>query len=237
MELDVLAILPLWLAIFLFSTTCHEAAHALAAQLGGDLTAHAGGQVSLDPTPHVRRHPMGMVAIPILVFLLNSGQWMVGWASAPYDPVWAARHPRRAAWMSLAGPAANLALVLVAAVAIYTGVFAGVLEAPKSPTTDHVVALAGGGQNLGTLALSVTFTLNLLLFSFNLLPIPPLDGSGVLGLFLPQELHQKWLSLFSEPIFAIVGFVVSWQAFSYVWNPLFLLGLRVLYPDTIYVRG
>jgi hypothetical protein len=50
-----------WYVVLLFSTTCHEAAHALAAKLGGDLTAFHGGQVSLDPVPHVRREPFGMV--------------------------------------------------------------------------------------------------------------------------------------------------------------------------------
>src|SRR5205807_5041545 len=86
-----------WYIVFLLSTTCHEAAHALAAKLGGDLTAFHGGQVSLDPTPHIRREPIGMLVAPILSYLM--GGWMMGWASAPYDPFWARRHPRRAAWM------------------------------------------------------------------------------------------------------------------------------------------
>ena len=55
-----------WYVAFLLSTTCHEAAHALAAKVGGDLTAFHGGQVSLDPIPHIRREPYGMVLFPIL---------------------------------------------------------------------------------------------------------------------------------------------------------------------------
>src|SRR5690348_11364762 len=103
--------------IFLFSTTCHEASHAFAAKLGGDLTAAHGGQVSLNPVPHIRREPFGMVIVPLISLI--SGGGVIGWASAPYDPAWQQRHPRRAAWMSLAGPAANLALVLIAVLAIY----------------------------------------------------------------------------------------------------------------------
>jgi len=80
---------------FLFSTTCHEASHAFVAKLGGDSTAALGGQVTLNPVPHIRREPWGMVVIPILAFIFMGG--MIGWASAPFDPLWERRHPRRAA--------------------------------------------------------------------------------------------------------------------------------------------
>src|SRR6267378_8641055 len=84
--------------VFLFSTTCHEAAHSLVAKWGGDLTAAEGDQVTLNPIPHIRRSPVGMVVIPILSFLL--GGWMIGWASAPFDPNWQRQYPRRSAWMA-----------------------------------------------------------------------------------------------------------------------------------------
>src|SRR5208282_5331142 len=93
----------IWYVAFLFSTTCHEAAHAYVAKIGGDTTAALGGQVSLNPIPHIRRSPFGMVVFPILSFFLSGGG-MIGWASAPYDPLWERRHPRRSAWMALAGP-------------------------------------------------------------------------------------------------------------------------------------
>ena len=81
--MDFLALGLGWYVVFVFSVTCHEAAHAFAAMKLGDKTAYHGGQVTLDPTPHVRRSPFGMVVVPILSFLL--GGWMIGWASAPYD--------------------------------------------------------------------------------------------------------------------------------------------------------
>ena len=84
----------IWYIAFLFSTTCHEASHALAAKMGGDLTAFHGGQVTLNPVPHMRREPFGMLLVPLLSYVL--GGWMIGWASAPYDPFWQARYPRRA---------------------------------------------------------------------------------------------------------------------------------------------
>src|SRR5258708_2448900 len=102
---EMLAVGVIRYVVFLFSTTCHEASHGLAAKAGGDLTAFEGGQVTLNPVPHIRREPFGMVVVPLLGLFL--GGMMMGWASAPYDPAWQRQYPRRAAWMSLAGPAAN----------------------------------------------------------------------------------------------------------------------------------
>src|SRR5260221_3960222 len=102
----------IWYIAFLCSTTCHEAAHALAAKIGGDDTAFVGGQVSLNPVPHIQREPWGMVVFPILSLIVTHN--LFGWASAPYDPLWERRHPRRAAWMALAGAAAHSHLVLSA---------------------------------------------------------------------------------------------------------------------------
>src|SRR5690554_4189785 len=88
-----LASLVVWYVVFLFSTTFHEFSHAIVAYWGGDKTAHEGGQVSLDPMPHIRRSPFGLVLAPLVTFPLFG--WMIGWASAPYDPRWAAAHPKR----------------------------------------------------------------------------------------------------------------------------------------------
>src|SRR5258706_14341513 len=111
--------------MFVFSTTCHEAAHAFVAQRGGDDTAYALGHVSLDPTPHVLRSPWGMVVVPLIS--LYTMHYPLGWASVPYDPRWAQRHPLRSAAMSLAGPLANFSLALLAMgtlrVLLETGVF------------------------------------------------------------------------------------------------------------------
>ena len=121
MSIDTLPILGLWYAVFLLSLTCHEAAHAFVAWRGGDPTAYEAGQVSLSPWPHIRREPWGTVLIPLITFLMYAGSgsaWMMGWASAPYDPSWERRHPRRAALMAAAGPAANLVLASAAFVAL-----------------------------------------------------------------------------------------------------------------------
>ena len=222
-----------WLVAFLFSTTLHEAAHALAAWRLGDPTAYHGGQVSLNPLPHIRREPFGMVIVPILSFAL--GGWMFGWASAPYDPTWAARHPKRSGLMALAGPLANLFLVVVSGVAIFVGNLSGFLKPPARVTFAHVTeaAAAGPAEGAATL-LSVLFSLNLILFLFNLLPLPPMDGSGVVQLAMPDAAGRRWQELIRQPMLGIIGLLIAWRVFGFLFNPVFDLALRVLYPGVGY---
>jgi Zn-dependent protease len=193
----------IWYVAFLFSTTCHEAAHALVAKLGGDETAALNGQVSLNPVPHIRREPFGMVVVPILAFLLNHS--VIGWASAPYDPLWERRHPHRAAWMALAGPAANFTLMLIAGLALRFGLEAGWFHGSQAP--------------IGTVLL-VFFRLNLLLGTFNLLPVPPLDGSTVIMLFMGEQRALRYLDWLRGNSFAMAGLllamVVFWKFYGHV---------------------
>ena len=219
-----------WYVVFLLSTTCHEAAHALAAKLGGDLTAFHGGQVSLDPITHIRREPFGMVIFPILSFL--AGGWMMGWASAPYDPFWANQHPRRAAWMSLAGPGANFVLAALAALLIHVGIWTHVLAPPDSASFTHIVASVKPGAAGAASLLSVLFSLNLLLGVFNLLPVPPLDGFGALGLLLPEEAARKLQNLPRQMRgFSMIGLLIAWRLFDPLFDPVFTLALGALYPS------
>src|SRR2546427_9845027 len=122
----------LWFAAFLFSTTVHEAMHALAALRGGDPPASLGGQVSLSPLPHIRREPIGMLVVPLLTAFTNG--WAVGWASTPYDPIWAARYPRRAAAMAAAGPAGNLLIATLALAGTRGALALGFFDSPGPVT-------------------------------------------------------------------------------------------------------
>src|SRR5215510_15071145 len=142
MESETLVRGLLWFAAFLFSTTVHEAAHALAALRGGDPTAYLGGQVSLSPLPHIRREPIGMLVVPLLTAFTNG--WALGWASTPYDPYWAARHPRRAATMAAAGPAGNLLIAGVAFGLLRIGVVTGVFVSTDRVNAHHMVEPARG---------------------------------------------------------------------------------------------
>jgi Zn-dependent protease len=233
---DQLVNAVVWYVVLVFSLTLHEAAHAWAARRGGDPTAYLGGQVSLDPRPHMRREPFGMVVMPLLSFSLWG--WMIGWASTPFDPGWALAHPRRAGWMSLAGPAANLALVLAAGVAIRVGLAAGLLAPPETiGFTRLAVAPGGGAAATLALLLSILFTLNLLLGVFNLIPVPPLDGSGVLGLFLPAELARRAQLLLRRPQLSFAGLIVAWLLLGSLFGPVHLLAIQLLYPEYGYGTG
>ncbi len=219
--------------VFVASLTLHEAAHALVAKLGGDLTAYSAGQVSISPIPHMRREPIGMIVLPILSLAVSG--WPFGFASAPYDPVWARRHPRRAAWMSLAGPGANLALVLLAGLLIRAGALSGWLDAPESVSFSQVIA--PGGSPIGdtaALTLSILFSMNLLLLLLNLIPVPPLDGWGALGLLLSEDTTRSYQDWVARSGMAWIGILIAWQLIGWTFHPAFLFAVNLLYPGVYY---
>jgi len=224
----------LWFAAFLFSTTVHEALHAMAAYRGGDTTAYAGGQVSLSPLPHIRREPVGMLLVPLFTaFTLG---WAVGWASTPYDPRWAARHPRRAAAMAAAGPVGNLLIALVAFGALRLGLASGVFVAPDRVNFHHLVDAAGGSALLTGLGelLTVLLVLNILLFVFNMLPVPPLDGASAITGVLPERLAAFVRAVNANPAVSMLGLLLAWQVFPQVARPLFAAVLRLVHPGDIF---
>jgi Zn-dependent protease len=191
----------IYYVVFLFSTTCHEAAHALVAKLGGDETAALGGQVTLNPIPHIRRSPYGMVVFPILSFLFFGG--MIGFASAPYDPNWERRHPHRAALMALAGPATNFTLMLLGALGLRMG---AAFHWFAADSHSFVVQL-----------LFALFSLNLLLGVFNLLPVPPLDGSSVIMLGMSENTANRYISTIRSGPYAMPGILLGIIIFNYIF--------------------
>ena len=232
-----LLLLPLWYVVFLLSLTCHEAAHAFAAQRGGDDTAYLGGQVSLNPIPHIRREVIGTVVVPLGAFLVAG--WMMGWASAPYDSAWEDRHPRRAAMMALAGPLANLALAAMAFAALKVGLVLEVWGPQLTPLGDQVVyefdrlvvplsPTAPGWVDPLARICSIALSLNIVLFLFNMLPFPPMDGASVLA-GISERARRLRDQLRSSPWAALVGLVLAWHLFGYIFWPLYTPVLRLLF--------
>jgi Zn-dependent protease len=217
----------IWYIVFLFSTVAHEASHGWAAHLGGDPTAYNGGQVTLDPVAHIRRSPFGMVLMPILTFFQMG--WMMGWASTPFDPSWGKRYPRRQALMSLAGPAANFALALIGILLIKLLLAAHVFDVPYRFTFTQLVRQAGEPQagsviNGLAMALSVLVNLNVLLGLFNLLPIPPLDGSSLIERVLPRSWLPGWYRFRPYGILVLLIVGLSTNLFGRLFSP-FIDGL------------
>lgn len=208
-----------WLIVFLISITTHEAAHAWAAWAGGDPTAYQGGQVSLNPLPHMKREPVGMVLIPVISAFANG--FPIGWASTPYDPFWEERHPRRAAWMAAAGPGANLALAFLALVALRAGLASDVFHTPDMVNATRLVfADAPWVDGMGRF-LSMMLVLNTILCLFNLIPMPPLDGASAITLLLPEEAGRRVRMALRQPGLAMMGLLVAWFGFGRIVRPVF----------------
>lgn len=167
--------------VIFFAITVHEAAHAWMANKLGDPTAAALGRASLNPLVHIDL--FGTIIFPLLLILLK--QPVFGWAKpVPYNPN-NLRHPRRGGlWISLAGPMANVATATIA-VLFYRLLKAVGASAPISsmwskPLSGLVVILF------------VTALINLSLAIFNLIPIPPLDGSGILAGLLSDQAAARY---------------------------------------------
>lgn len=228
MSLDAIV----WYVAFVLSTTAHEASHALAAYLGGDRTAYLGGQVSMNPIPHMKREPFGMVVMPLLGAL--SYGWPIGWASTPYDARWERRYPRRAAWMAAAGPGANLLIAVLALVLLRLGLASGIFDAPETVSFSKlVVADTLFFENAGRF-LAMLLTLNVILLLFNLIPFPPLDGASVMMLLLPEDIGLRLRETLRSGGLAIAGLLLAWFLFAQAVRPVWGLLLRLVHPNLIY---
>jgi len=185
--MDILSIV-ISLFVLLFAITVHEASHGWAAMKMGDLTAYAAGRVTLNPLAHIDL--LGTIILPvILVVFLKAPAF--GWAKpVPVNP-YNLRHPRRDhLWVSFAGPAANLTVAAAALVLIR------VLRVLRPGLTEFLQSFLilkqpfpRGFFPLEVLVLILFYAVlvNTYLAVFNLIPIPPLDGSGILSGFLSDS--------------------------------------------------
>jgi Zn-dependent protease len=184
------------LVVFLFSLSFHEMAHAWAADRLGDSTARLQGRLTLNPMVHLDL--LGSVILPAIAAL--TGLAVIGWAVPVPVDTRNLRHPRRDhALIAAAGPASNILLALVAAVLVHlTG--GGVLLVPLLglQTAEAVVSL-----------LMMFVLLNLLLAVFNLIPVPPLDGSWMLSSFLPPNLARHYEALRPYGFILLLILVIS----------------------------
>ena len=199
----------------------------------GDKTAYENGQVSLNPLPHIKREPFGMVIVPVFSYAL--GGWMIGWASTPYNYNWAFNNPKKSAAMSAAGPISNFILVVLSALLIHLGISLGYLYAPDRITISSIVGAYDSGVLQGVAkVLSIMFSLNLILFVFNLIPFPPLDGSGIVPLYLSKEAGQKYMRFVSRSVFSIIGLLIAWRLFDLIYFKIHLVFINLLYPGSNY---
>jgi Zn-dependent protease len=184
------------IVVLMLAFSVHESAHAYVAMRLGDPTAYMLGRVSLNPLVHL--DPLGSVVIPLISLVYGWG--MIGWAKpCPVTPRNFRNWKRDDILVSMAGPASNLAMALVAMILLL--VFKHVVP-DGALAIDSAAAIAKHFPGVETDSLSKLFPIalflyfgvliNLLLFVFNLLPIPPLDGSHVLRQFLPYKAEQVY---------------------------------------------
>lgn len=213
MDSTFLTNLVLWYGVFLFSTTLHEAMHSYAGKYGGDDTAYKEGLVTLNPVPHMKRSPISMVVMPLVVFVLTQGQWMFGGASAPFNPYWAARYPRRSFVMSFAGPLSHVAVAGVTGLFLTMGLTTGFFL-PADGTEAFAIVMGTQGSLSWALAklFNVMFLLNILLFLLNIIPVPPFDGSEVWYLFIRKEEDRlRWRM--NSNSYSLIGLLLGWWIF------------------------
>jgi len=224
----------IWYFVFIFSTVLHEASHAFIAFKFGDTTAHNEGLVSLNPIPHMKREPMGTIIIPFIS--LFSFGWMIGWAKTPYSLRWADVNIKKAGIMAAAGPISNLVLLLITSLIIHLGIGIGIFNPhPFHVKISSLVLAAEPGQlEFLTKILSIMFSMNLILFIFNILPFPPLDGSGIPLIFLDDEKGKRYLELTRKPSYSIIGLFASWLLFGFLFIQIFIFAMNLLYPGGHY---
>ncbi len=187
--------------VLVFSIVFHEVAHGWMAMRLGDDTALRAGRLTLNPLPHI--DPMGSIIVPVMLSFTNS--IMFGWAKpVPVDPrrlndPWN-DHPKVAA----AGPASNLLLALISAILL--GVTVGVATA--TGTTSQFLTEGPSPQKFLLALFQNGIMINVVLALFNLIPLPPLDGSWILTRFLPRDLHLRYEGLRRHGFLIVIGFIV-----------------------------
>jgi Zn-dependent protease len=206
--------------VLVFAFSVHESAHAYTALRLGDPTAFMLGRVTLNPAKHL--DPFGSVLIPLIG--LFTGGWLIGWAKpCPITPRNFRNIRRDEILTALAGPASNLVMAAVALmllVVLKHWVPGGFLSIIAAMATANHASLNLAGLRLFPLAMLLYYgiLINLLLFVFNLIPLPPLDGSIVLRQFLPPSLDQAYsrIGIWGFLLF----FVLGGRLLGVFYNPL-----------------
>ena len=131
------------------------------------------------------------------------------------------------------GPA--LLVVVAVGVVIHIGIAMGLFYAPDSINFSHIVASRQEGMLVGLATLlSIMFSLNVLLFIFNLIPLPPLDGSGAIPLLVSREKAGAYMDFIHSSHFSFLGIFLAWQVFDFIFDPIHLLFINLLYPGAGY---
>ncbi len=193
------------LVILVFSAILHEIAHGVVAERLGDPTARLRGRLTLNPIPHI--DPYMTILLPLLLIIAHSPVIIGGAKPVPVDPFNLRDGRRDLAIVSLAGPATNFTIAIG---------FAAII---------HLVPQAGPVNGFVYAVLYQIVELNLLLGIFNLVPIPPLDGSKIFSMLLPERQAASFMSIGNMGFILVLGFL---YLFGGVLGTLLIFSLRLL---------
>ena len=185
----------------LFAITVHEAAHGYVARSLGDNTAYAAGRVTLNPFNHI--DPLGTILMPLMLYFATSGAFLFGYAKPVPVNFGALRHPKRdMVWVALAGPVSNFIQAILWAMALIVLAGTGVQER-------FFIEMCKAGV-----------LVNLVMWAFNLFPLPPLDGGRVLVGLLPWRAANAVSRIEPFGFFIVLGLVIAGVVGTYWLRPL-----------------
>jgi Zn-dependent protease len=193
----------------LFAITIHEAAHGYAARHFGDNTAAMMGRITLNPIKHI--DPVGTILMPLMLYFATSGAFLFGYAKPVPVNFGALRNPKRdMVWVALAGPASNFVQAIFWAIVFTVLVGAGLQER-------FFLEMAKAGV-----------LVNLVMWAFNLFPLPPLDGGRILVGLLPWKQAQLVSRLEPWGFFIVMGLVIAGVVGTFWLRPLMTAGYTVI---------
>ncbi len=189
----------------LFAITVHEAAHGYAARHYGDHTAERLGRITLNPLKHI--DPVGTIVMPLVLYIATSGAFLFGYAKPVPVNFGNLRNPKRdMVWVALAGPASNFFQAVFCNLLLIVLVVSGVQE-------PFFVEMAQGG-----------ILVNLVMWAFNLFPLPPLDGGRILVGLLPYKQAHQVSRIEPYGFFIVMALVLAGVVTSIWLLPLMQLG-------------
>ncbi len=197
---EILRTIVVYALPVVFAITLHEAAHAYAAKYFGDSTAYLAGRMSVDPFRHI--DPFGTILLPLLLYWFSKGTFVFGYAKPVPIEFGNLRNPKKQmAWVALAGPMANFVMG-------FGWLVLGILGLVAAGPDGFLYEVANAGIKT-----------NLLMFAFNLVPIPPLDGGRVLTSALPNRLAYKFSRIEPYGMFIVIALIYT-RVLDYFVFPL-----------------
>lgn len=203
----MVSLLIFQLAVLIFSVIIHEVSHGYVAEYLGDPTARNAGRLTLNPIPHISL--FGSIILPVSLYLAHFP--LIAWAKpVPYNPN-NLKDPRKGgAFIAMAGPASNLVVAVVFGIML------------------RIMSVTGAFSPLLGVLFGFIVQLNILLAVFNLVPIPPLDGSKVINLFLPRRAGFYWDSFWNKAQILIqqnfiLSLILFFLFFQYILSAVFFV--------------